>query len=120
MTNRNGIDIEEKPKLSVQIATLMLWLATIVLGFLALPIALDILLRIYAGFWGNYGSYGRSYSTAVALRQFSIFPLAILLIAVIIGGAEYHLRHIGKPASWRIFAQTLGAELAIFLMAMLI
>ena len=120
MTNRNDVDIEAKDKPSVQAATLGLWLATAVLGFLALPKALNILLRIYAGFWGDYGLYGRTYSTAVALRQFLVLPLAMIVIAVIIGGAEYHYRHIGEPRSWRLFAQTLGAELAIFLMAMFI
>ena len=120
MTNRNDVDIEAKDKPSVQAATLGLWLATAVLGFLALPKALNILLRIYAGFWGDYGFYGRTYSTAVALRQFLVLPLAMIVIAVIIGGAEYHYRHIGEPRSWRLFAQTLGAELAIFLMAMFI
>ncbi len=120
MTNRNDIDLEAKVKLSVQITTFMLWCVTSILGFLSLPYALNIATGIYAGFWGDYGFYGRTYSTAVALRQFLVFPLAILVIVVVIGGAEYHLRHVGKPESWRVFAQTLGAELAIFLMAMFI
>ena len=95
-------------------------MVTAVLGFLGLSPALDILLRIYAGFWGDYGFYGRTYSTAVALRQILVLPFAMIVIAVIIGGAEYHYRHIGEPASWQVFAQTLGAELAIFLMAVFI
>lgn len=117
MTNRNDLQTEEKEGLSVQVTALMLWLATAALGFLTLPRALDVLLRIYAGFWGDYGFYGRTYSTAVALRQFLVLPLSMIVIAAIIGGAEYHYRHVGESKSWRLFAQTLGTELAIFLMA---
>ncbi|NBD36082.1 MAG: hypothetical protein GVY30_08790 [Chloroflexi bacterium] len=117
MTNRNDLKTEGRAKLSVQVTALMLWIATAALGFLALPRALDVLLRLYAGFWGDYGFYGRTYRTAVVLRQLLVLPLSMIVIAAIVGGAEYHYRHIGEPASWRFFAQTLGAELAIFLMA---
>ncbi len=120
MANRNNVDLEEKDKLSIQAAALMLWLATSVISLFAMHRALDIVMSIYAGFWGDYSPYGKSYSTAIAIRQLLIIPFSILLVILVIGGAEYHYRHIGEPRSWRLFAQTLGAELAIFLMAMFI
>lgn len=120
MKNRNDVETEAKNQLGIQAATFMLWLATSLLGIIALPRALNVAMGIYAGFWGAYGFYGSTYSTAVALRQLLILPFSIILTVVVIGGAEYHHRHVGESKSWRVFAQTLGAELAILLMAMFI
>ncbi len=35
-------------------------------------------------------------------------------LAFIVYSTEYHLEHLGKPQSWKLFAKTFGVELAIF------
>ncbi len=47
-------------------------------------------------------------------------PLVILAIAVLIGGAEYHYKHLGQPQSWKVFSWTLALELSILVLALFI
>lgn len=45
-------------------------------------------------------------------------PLAILVIAIIIGGFEYQHRNMGNPEGWRMLARTLAVEAGILLLAL--
>jgi hypothetical protein len=99
------------------IGATVLWAVTSALAFVLITTILDIALTIYAVFWGEYGFYGQSYQIGTAIRQFLVLPLGLLAVGIIIGGAEYHYRHIGEPASWKLFAETLAVELTLFLIA---
>jgi hypothetical protein len=46
--------------------------------------------------------------------------VAILPIAIIIGGFEHQHRNMGKPEGWRMLARTLAFELGILLLALYI
>jgi hypothetical protein len=94
----------------------VLWIATSVLALFALNGAADVAATIYAAFWAGGGLYGPVYRSAVALRQGVILPGSLLIVAVIIGGMEYHLRHFNTPGSWRLFGYVLGAEAGILLL----
>ena len=97
-----------------------LWACTAVLGFVAISTVLAIVLRVYTAFWGDYGFYGSDYRGALALRNFLVFPLAFLWLAMAVGGGEYHYKNFGQPKSWRLFARTIAVEMSIFALAFFI
>lgn len=97
-----------------------LWAGTAAAGIAAIATVLDVAIRVYAAFWGDYGFYGSDYRGALALRNFLVFPLAFLWLAMAVGGGEYHYKHFGQPRSWRLFARTIAVELSIFALALFI
>jgi hypothetical protein len=46
--------------------------------------------------------------------------MAILPIAIIIGGFEYQHRNMGKPQAWVMLARTFAVEIGILLLALFI
>jgi hypothetical protein len=84
---------------------LLLWLVSLLLGMQAVYSALQI-------FYLILGVFGR-----LALAQQFAAPfvcvLGLLLIIVVLGTAEFHRTRIDQPVSWRVFAWTLGGELAV-------
>ncbi len=94
----------------------VLWIVTSILALYALNAAADVVATIYAAFWAAGGPYGDAYYSAVALRQVVILPGSLLVVAVIIGSLEYHLRHFNTHSSWRLFGYILGAESGILLL----
>ncbi len=98
----------------------VLWAGTAALGFVAISTVLDTALRVYAVFWGDYGFYGSDYRGALALRNFIVFSLAGLWLAMVVGGGEYHYKKFGQPKSWRLFARTIAVEVSIFVLALFI
>jgi len=111
---QNGL---QSPKTWSGVLALALWIGTAVAGLAAIATILDIALHVYAAFWSDYGFYGSDLRTAQALRQFLVFPLAILWLAMVVGGGEYHYKRYGEPNSWRLFARTIGVEASIFVLA---
>ena len=99
------------------IGAFALWVLTSALAFVLILTILDIVLKIYAAFWGSYGFYGEVYQMGIAIRQFLVLPLGLLAVGVVIGGAEYHYHHVGEIASWKLFSETLGVEAALFLLS---
>ena len=94
-----------------------LWAGTAAAGIVAISTVLDTALRVYAAFWGDYGFYGSDYRGALALRTLLVFPLAILWLAVVVGGGEYHYKKFGRAESWRLFARTIAVEVSVFVLA---
>lgn len=97
-----------------------LWAGTAALGFVVIPTVMSVALRVYAAFWGDYGFYGSDYRGALALRNFIVFSLAFLWLAMAVGGGEYHYKHFGQLKSWRLFARTIAVEMSIFALALFI
>jgi len=95
----------------------VLWIASSVLALLALHGAVDVTATIYAAFWAEGGLYGDAYGGAVALRQIVVLFGSLIVVATIIGGLEYSLRHFNTPSLWRLFARILGVEAGILLLA---
>jgi hypothetical protein len=90
-----------------------LWFVSSVLAVLAYLAGREIILRTYARFFPS----GESYSFMYLLTSIAV---AILPIAIIIGGFEHQHRNMGKPEGWRMLARTLAFELGILLLALYI
>ncbi len=107
-------------KIALSILAIILWAGTAVGGFLLIPTILDLVVRTYARFWGDFNLYGPDYWGAVALRNLLILPLACLYLAMVIGGAEYHSRHFNETGSWRLFTRTIAVEVSLFILAFML
>lgn len=106
-------------KLSAAVIALILWLLTGAIGFWQIALLRELYFTLFAYFTtGNLASYDAfiQSQTAGATSNFFIIALAIIWIAVFLGSAEYHWRHIGQASSWRLFSRVFAAELAIFLL----
>lgn len=99
---------------------IVLWIVSSTLALFALNGAADVVSVIYAAFWAGGGPYGAVYRSVVVVRQMVILPGSILVVATIIGGLEYHLRHFDTPGSWRLLSYILGVEAGILLLAVML
>ena len=88
-----------------------LWFVTAVLAVLSYLAGREMILRSFVRFFPfGQGSYSLINSI------FSI-AMAILPIAIIIGGFEYQHRNIGKPQAWLMLARTFAVEIGMLLLA---
>ncbi len=102
------------------VVAFILWVGTAIVGLYEMFLVREILLRLYARLWSSPGSYRRDYWRALALGNWALIPLALLWIAVVIGGGEYHFKRAGQHSSWKLFAWTLAAELFILMLPLLV
>jgi hypothetical protein len=92
----------------------ILWLGTAIVGLQNIVVIWNIVA------WG-LALAGIQFSHAPVLSfVLSIIPTAILWIAVVIGGGEYHFTHLGQPRSWKLFGWTIAGELFILLLRYLV
>jgi len=115
------MDLLEKPKglTWTYVLTGGLYLLTAVLGVFSFFAGRRIVLSTLS----RFGSGGPQSTSQDPFSLFNIlvsFPLAFLVIAIIIGGFEYHHRRAGTAESWRLFSKTLGTEVGILLLALFI
>jgi len=92
---------------------IILWLITVVLGIWDILLLREMVLRTFSRF-------GTAANAFVLINTLVMIPLAILGIAVTIGGLEYHRTHIGQPGSWWLFSRTLAIELSILALPLFI
>jgi hypothetical protein len=92
--------------LAVNAITFVFWLATSIVAIYEIYLARQIFFSIYSRFGGDY-------RTGEVLGFVMIFFLVGIGLAGIVGGGEYHRKYLGQQKSVRLFAVTLGAELAI-------
>lgn len=109
-----------KQKTQQSILTGVLWLVTVILGALSFFAGRRMVLSTFSRFTylspaGGAQTGQDAYSLVNILVS---FPLAILVIAIIIGGFEYHFRRAGTEASRWMFARTLAVETGILLLAL--
>ena len=90
-----------------KLLAVMLWLVSLILGLADIRFFYQIIVSIFARFWPS------QYWTATLTANVSVVVLALVFIAVVIITSEFHYKHAGEPASWKLFAQTIGAELVI-------
>ncbi len=110
---------EDQPKVKDYIITIILWLVTVVLGGIAFFTGRRVILSTYYRFFPGYSQ--KSGSDPLALLNILVsLPLAFLVVAIIIGGFEYHLgskNRIGKEESNWMFTRTLAIEMGLLLLA---
>lgn len=104
----------------VGVGVFLLWVVTSAAAFLLILPVIEMTLRMYASFWGDYGLYGEAYFGAAALRQYMALILGMLALGAIVGGAEYHYRFFNTEKSWRFFARVIAVEISLFLLTILI
>jgi hypothetical protein len=91
-----------------------LWFVSAVLAVLTYLAGREMILRTYVRFFA-FEPEGVSLVNILAS-----WVLAILPIAIIIGGFEYQHRNMGKPQGWVMLARTLAFEIGILLLALYI
>ncbi len=106
-------------KVWTALLTVVLWMGTAIVGLYELLLIRELSYRCYARFWSG-ARYGRDYGRATGLGVWSVFILAMVWIAVFIGGAEYHYKHVGQRGSWKLFGWTIAVEFLILALPLLI
>lgn len=91
----------------------ILWVGTAIVGLQAMTVVRDmfawILVHVFGGLW-----------PAVSLSNWSLIPLGIVWIALVVGGGEYHYKRIGQRSSWKLFGWTIAAEAFILALALFV
>jgi hypothetical protein len=107
-------------KFGTGILTFVLWIVTAALGLVEIWIVRHMTLRVYARFFADEVAFGNDYWSSVNIGNWLVFILAVVWIALVIGGGEYHVKYVGKPKSWRLFARTIAVQLSILVLALFI
>ena len=114
---KNPFDrVKSSPTYAVAIG---LYILTFVLGVVAFLAARRIVLSTHVRlFPGDVQAAQVGDGGLQLVNIITTMVLVVRLIAVLIGGFEYHFRRVGQESSWRLFARTLAGELAILLLAL--
>jgi hypothetical protein len=107
-------------KVGVSVVAFVLWATTAVLGLVEIVVVREMVQRVFARFFADDLAFGGDYWGSVALGQFTVIFLAIVWLGLVVGGGEYHMKHLGKPKSWRLFARTVAVQLSILVLALFI
>ncbi len=115
-------EVSRSRKIGLWLLTAVLWVTTVGLGFLAFiafqDIATTAIGYILSGDPEVDVVQARGWVTTT--RNVSTMIAGVLWLIMVIGGMEYHFRHVGQRRSWRIFAWTLGIELLLIAISVLI
>ena len=111
MTMSSDGILEAKPTPRVIGLAYGLWFVTAVLAVLSYLAGREMILRTYVRFFPlGQGSYS-------LINSIVSVAMAILPIAIIIGGFEYQHRNMGKPQGWVMLARTFAVEIGMLLLA---
>lgn len=106
----------------IYLAAFLLWAATGVLAIWEITLVRAASQRLLTRYFASHGSP----STLLAGVRADPFSKVVALImtalalVIVVGGFDYHLDHAGKRRSWRLFAWTLGVQLALLLLSYLL
>lgn len=90
-----------------------LWLGSAIIGLLDLIVIRDLAIMAVTFLDGRNAQAG-----PVAIM--AVMAGVMLYIALVIGGADYHLRNIGQPGSWKLFTITLLGQVFLLVLPYLI
>ena len=103
--------LEAKPSPRVVGLAYGLWFVSAALAVLSYLAGREMILRSYVRFFPlGEGSYS-------LINLIVSMAMAILPIAIIIGGFEYQHRNMGKPQAWVMLARTFALEVGMLLLA---
>ena len=114
MTMSSDRILEAKPTPRVIGLAYGLWFVSVALGVLTYLAGREMIIRTYARFF-PLGLGSLSLVNVVVS-----IAMAILPIAIIIGGFEYQHRNMGKSEAWVMLARTFAVEVGILLLALFI
>jgi len=99
-----------RPRLVITwLVAVILWFGSACIGLLNLIVIRDLAIMAVALLGGGV-------SEAEPIAMLAVFIGAMLYIGFVIGGAEYHFKHIGHPSSWKLFSTTLLGQLFILIL----
>ncbi len=107
-------------RVPIGVVTFLLWLVTALVGLWEIVILRDMVFRIYVRLVGSTTSHDSKYWLSVSLGNWVVLFLSLAWLGLIIGTGEYHYKRAGQRASWRLFGWTIGGELLILLLALII
>jgi len=91
----------------------ILWLGTFFIGLLNIIVIRDLTIA-------GYIATGGSPEGASVVTILAVLIAAMVYIGVVIGGAEFHYKHIGHPSSWKLFTWTIVIQLLIMVLPYLV
>jgi len=113
-----GIRLEPKQDPKIYLPAFGLWLASAALSIVMFLSGRALIIRTYARFFPLDAYRVQFGSGSLSLVNILIsMPLAIVVIAIMIGGFEYQYRKMGEPEAWRLLSTTLAVELGIIFLA---
>lgn len=97
------------------------WFLTAALSVLVFMAGREMVIRMYARFFPVDAMRFQLGLGSLSLINIMVsLPLAMFVIAIIIGGFEFQYRNMGKPQAWQLLARTLAVEFGILLLALYI
>jgi hypothetical protein len=111
--------LEPKPNSRIYGLAYSFWFLTAFLSVIVFTAGRSMIVRTYTRFfpWDAFrvqmGQGGLS-----LVNVLISLPLAILVIAIIIGGFEYQHRYKGSLEGWRMLTRTLAVEVGFLLLAL--
>ena len=96
-----------------------IWFLTAFLSVLVFTAGRSMIVRTYTRFFPWDAWRVQAGQGGLSLINILIsLPLAMLVIAIIIGGFEFQHRNMGTPEGWRMLARTLAVEAGFLLLAL--
>lgn len=121
MQNRSETRQNAGRQIWLKVLAFVLWAVTIGLGFIEFLLVHGALLSLFLSrYAGDPQAMFKARYTIDAFRLFSFVILAIGSLLFFVFTSNYHYKHATKPRSWKLFAWTIGLELFILLLVLLI
>ena len=108
--------MEEQPgsrQIVSTILAILLWMVSFVLGLNAIYLLLQIFYLVYV-------ALGGSLSAAENFAPILLFLLGVGFLVFIIATSEFHRKNVGTRESWRLFTWTIGIEISLILLYLIL
>jgi hypothetical protein len=115
--SENGVSLK---RWSLRLLVIGLWALTSVVAFLEILTVREIVMRVYAHFAVTGGFSAREYWRGQTVGIGAAVIMGVLCVGIIIAAGEYHMKHFGRPRSWRLFGWTIAFELSILVLALFV
>jgi hypothetical protein len=93
----------------IWLAAFILWLGSAFIGLLNLIVIRDLAIMTVV-------TLGGTASDAAPISILAVMIGTMGYIALVIGSAEFHYRHIGQPGSWKVFTITILGQLFLLVL----
>ena len=116
MTNQM---LEQKQDARIYGLAYGIWLLTAFLSVIVFTAGRSLIIRTYTRFFPRDAWLIQAGQGGLSLINILIsLPLAMLVIAIIIGGFEYQHRYKGTSQGWKMLARTLALEIGFLFLAL--
>ena len=118
----SGTQISTPKKLSDYLTTYSLWIGTTILAVFEISLVRNIVDSIYTRWmvFSDRPAQLRAAFGATALGQGITIVMALMAIAIIIGGFEYHSKRVGEPKAMKVLVWTLGIQIFILVLGIVL